>query len=133
MTTDLTIITNEESNKKEFIACEVKTAEEKKKLFNALNKCDKILNDCVGEEMMLANAYIECKEVSNEETGEITKDYKTIIFDDKGTSYVTKSYSFYRALSTILQIYDISKEPIKIKIIKKEIDKVKKALSLELI
>jgi hypothetical protein len=46
----------------------VNTDEEKKDLFNALESCDALLNDCVGQEINLKDVYCEEKEVLDEET-----------------------------------------------------------------
>ena len=42
------------------------TEEEKKELFNALETCDVLLNDCVGTEFELKDIYVEEKEVIDE-------------------------------------------------------------------
>ena len=61
--------------------------EEKKDLFNALESCDALLNDCVGQEINLKDVYCEEKEVLDEETGETKKKYRTILFDVSGQTY----------------------------------------------
>ena len=39
---------------------------EKKELFNALESCDVLLNDCVGQEIEIQDIYIEEKQVLDE-------------------------------------------------------------------
>ena len=46
-----------------------KTEKEKKELFNALETCDALLNDCVGQEIEIQDIYVEEKQVVDDETG----------------------------------------------------------------
>ena len=50
------------------------TEKEKKELFNALESCDALLNDCVGQEIDIKDMYVEEKQVMDDETGEIHTD-----------------------------------------------------------
>lgn len=136
MTNDLTIIEEKANNKTSYIAKEIKTIDEKKKLFNALEKCDKVINDCVGEEITLSNVYIEVKEHVNEETGEVKNKFKTILFDKNGVSYVAGAYGIYNAIVRIMAIYGKPEdwtEEVRVKFVKKKIDKDKSSLTLELL
>ena len=56
-----------------------RTEEEKKELFNALESCDALLNDCVGQEINIKDIYIEQKQVVDEETGELRTKYISIL------------------------------------------------------
>ena len=71
------------------------TEEEKKELFNALETCDVLLNDCVGTEFELKDIYVEEKEVIDDESGEVKKKYRSILFDTTGKTYATGSYGIY--------------------------------------
>ena len=71
------------------------TEQEKKELFNALESCDALLNDCVGQEIEIQDIYIEEKQVIDEETGELKTKYRTILFDVNGQTYATGSYGIY--------------------------------------
>ena len=51
---------------------QTKSTEEKKELFNALENCDALLNDCVGQEINIKDVYCEEKEVIDDESGETT-------------------------------------------------------------
>ena len=84
---------------------EAKTDEEKKDLFNALESCDALLNDCVGQEINLKDVYCEEKEVLDEETGETRKKYRTILFDVSGQTYATGSYGIFNIMKKIFAIY----------------------------
>lgn len=112
------------------------TDEEKKKLFNTLESCDVLLNDCVGNEIAIKHIYIEERNVIDEETGELRTKYRTIIFDENGQTYATGAYGIYNVLKKIVQIYgtpDLWQEPLKVKVAKKPIGNGKQSLTLILI
>ena len=74
------------------------TEKEKKELFNALESCDALLNDCVGQEIKIKDIYCEEKQVLDSETGEIKTKFRTIIFDESGQTYATGSYGIFNVL-----------------------------------
>ena len=77
------------------------TETEKKELFNALESCDALLNDCVGQEINIKDIYVEEKQVIDETTGELKVKYRTILFDESGQTYATGSYGIYNILKKI--------------------------------
>lgn len=112
------------------------TPEEKKKLFNALENCDVLLNDCVGQEISIKDIYIEKRNVTDEETGEIKPKFRTILFDVKGQTYATGSYGIYNVIAKIVGIYgepSTWKEPIKVQVAKRPIGNGKQSLTLKLL
>ena len=66
------------------------TEESKKQLFNALETCDALLNDCVGQEIEIKDIYVEERQVIDEESGEVKNKYRTILFDASGQTYPPK-------------------------------------------
>ena len=70
----------------------------KKQLFNALETCDALLNDCVGQEIELKDIYVEERQVADEETGEMKTKFRTILFDANGQTYATGSYGIYNII-----------------------------------
>lgn len=125
-----------EMQSKVYCSMVVTTDEEKKKLFNTLESCDVLLNDCVGNEIAIKDIYIEEKNVIDEETGELRIKYRTIIFDENGQTYATGAYGIYNVLKKIVQIYgtpDLWQEPLKVKVAKKPIGNGKQSLTLILI
>ena len=124
------------SNQKVYCSKIVKTVEEKKDLFNALEQCDALLNDCVGQEIAIKDLYIEEKQVVDEETGELKTKFRTILFDENGQTYATGSYGIYNVLRKIVGIYgtpETWENPIKVKVTKKPIGNGKQSLTLTLI
>lgn len=111
------------------------TEKEKKELFNALESCDALLNDCVGQEINIKDMYVEEKQVIDDETGEIRTKYRTILFDENGQTYATGSYGIYNVLKKIVQIYGLPetwKKSLKVKVAKRPIGNGKQSLTLTL-
>ena len=111
------------------------TEKEKKELFNALESCDVLLNDCVGQEINIKDMYVEEKQVIDDETGEIKTKYRTILFDENGQTYATGSYGIYNVLKKIVQIYGLPEsweKPLKVKVAKRSIGNGKQSLTLTL-
>ena len=108
----------------------------KKQLFNALETCDALLNDCVGQEIELKNIYVEERQVADEETGEMKTKFRTILFDANGQTYATGSYGIYNIIKKIVSIYGLPtiwKNPIKVKVAKRPIGNGKQSLTLTLV
>lgn len=113
--------------------------EERKNIYNALEKCDILLNDIVGTEINVKDFYIEerHKEETDETTGEtkrVTK-YRTILFDTEGKTYATGSYGVYNALRRICLVYGEPtwNEGVKVKVDKKPMGNGKTQLTLVLV
>lgn len=113
----------------------VEKEEEKKDLFNALETCDALLNDCVGEEINIKDVYCEEREVTDEETGEIKKKYRTILFDVSGQTYATGSYGIFNIMKKLFAIYGFPtwENGVKVKVAKRPIGKGKSTLTLTLV
>lgn len=111
------------------------TESEKKELFNALESCDVLLNDCVGEEISIKDVYVEEKKVIDDETGEVKTKFRTILFDEDGKTYATGSYGIYNVLKKIFTIYGLPTswdKPLKVKVAKRPIKDGKQSLTLTL-
>lgn len=128
------------SGVKQNIYCSKKaeTDEEKKELFNALESCDALLNDCVGQEIEIEieDIYVEEKQVVDKTTGELKNKYRSILFDVTGQTYATGSYGIYNVLKKIVGIYglpDSWEKPLKVKVTKRPIGNGKQSLTLTLI
>ena len=127
------------SDLKIYSSVKATTVEERKAVYNALEKCDVLLNDIVGTEINVKDFYIEerQKNEENEETGEVknvTK-YRTILFDTEGKTYATGSYGVYNALRRICLVYG---EPtwndgVLVRVEKKPIGNGKSQLTLVLV
>ena len=133
------IITQNEKNldnEKTYCSIVCKNNEDKKNLFNSLEKADALLIDVVGTEINLANVYIHRYDKLNDKTGELESKVRIILFDENGTSYATGSFGIFNIIGRIFEVFgtpDKWSEPLKVKVIKKDIENNRKMLSLELI
>ena len=121
---------------KVYCSKKAESEQEKKELFNALESCDALLNDCVGQEIEIKDIYVEEKEVVDDETGELKTKFRTIIFDVSGQTYATGSYGIFNVMKKIIQIYGLPEtweSPIKVKVAKRPIGNGKQSLTLTLI
>lgn len=113
-----------------------KTNEERKNLFNALEQADVLLNDVVGTEFELKDVYIHSYERVNEETGEVEPKVRIILFDSEGKSYACGSFGIFNILVRMFEVFGTPnkwEQPLKVRVVKKDIRDNKKMLSLELI
>ena len=109
---------------------------EKKELFNALENCDVLLNDCVNQEIEIKDLYIEEGQTVDEKTGEVRPKYRTIIFDKAGQTYAKGSYGIFNVLKKIVNIYGLPEtweKPLKVKVSKRPIKDGKQSLTLILL
>ena len=113
----------------------VEKEEDKKDLFNALETCDALLNDCVGQEINIKDVYCEEREVADEDTGEIKKKYRTILFDVSGQTYATGSYGIFNIMRKLFTIYGMPtwENGVKVKVAKRPIGNGKSTLTLTLV
>lgn len=115
------------------------SVEERKNVYNALEKCDVLLNDIVGTEINVKDFYIEerHKEETDETTGEVKQivKYRTILFDTEGKTYATGSYGVYNALRRICLVYGEPtwNEGVLVRVDKKPIGNGKSQLTLVLV
>ena len=87
--------------------CSILADDEKNKkiMINALNGCDILLNDIVGEIIELENVFIQEREIIDEKTGEVRKKYRTILIDKNGKTYATSAYGVYNSLMNVFALY----------------------------
>lgn len=127
----------EGNTKNMYCSKKIENEEDKKQMFNALEKCDIKLNDIVGEIITIKDIYIEENEIIDKETGEIKNKYRTILFDENGKTYVTGSYGIYNVLKKLVTIYGTpdfwGENGKKAKVIKKDIGNGRQSLTLQLI
>ena len=124
-----------EEQKKVYVSKQLKTVEDKKALLNALDSCDVLINDCVGETIDIKDFYIEEYEKADEKTGEIKTKYRTIIFDKDGKTYATGSYGVFNCVKKLIMVYGYPtyEEEVKVKIQKKKTKNGNSSLALILL
>ena len=104
---NIVLFNKENLERQMFATIDASTMENKAKLFNATENADVLANDCVGEEFILVDAYIERIPTIDEETGEQKVKYRTILFGDDGKTYASGAYGIYNTVAKILQIYGV--------------------------
>lgn len=132
--TELTFVSNAS---KTYSSFRPKNTEERKMLFNALEKCDVKLNDIVGQNIKVKNVIINEYPRKDKETGEeMSNGHRIILIDDEGKSYVTASNYFFIAFAKLINTFgepDTWEEPMEIKIVKKSVKNGNQALGFELV
>lgn len=109
---------------KVFTTVKAETIEERKRIFNALQKCDVMIKDIPGQEIEFDGVHVreyEKKELKEDGTQRIG--HTTILFGTDGKTYVTASNYFFNSIAQIIAANggNITKEnPIKIKIVKRQ-------------
>lgn len=103
----LVIFKNDTTERQMYATLDMNEKENKAKLFNATENADVLAMDCVNTELVLKDVYIEKIPTTNEETGEVTYKYRTILFDEEGKTYASGAYGMYNTVAKILNIYGI--------------------------
>ena len=135
-----------------YCSIQPKTIEEKKALYNALETCDNLANNCIGAKFGLKDVYVEKRvrkydeeletpEVDENgvvhEVGKVEKTkYRTILFAEDGTTYATGSYGIFNSVSKIIGSFgepSTWEKPIMVEIAKRPIGDGKSTLTLKLI
>lgn len=121
------------------VYCSVKaeTIEAKKKLYNALESCDVIINDIVGQKIKIKDIYIQEFPRTNKETGEpMSNGHRVILFDDAGKTYVTASNYFFISLAKVVNTFgdpNTWDKPLEIEITKRPTKGGNNCLSFKLV
>lgn len=105
---------------KVFSTVKSETTEDKKRIYNALQKCDVLIKDIKGQEIEFSDVFIreyEKKELKEDGTPRIG--HTTILFGTNGQTYVTTSNYFFNSIGQILQANGnpTKEQPIKIKVV----------------
>ena len=141
MKNELVIFNPENTMEREtYTTVDLNTEESRVDLFNATESADVLLNDIVGQTIVINNIYIEknpIKEV-NDETGEVTFEgvkYRTILFDVDGQTYATGSYGIYNSVRKMIDLLGVNiiNKGIKVEVIKVPTKDGKNKLSLKLV
>ena len=104
---NLIIFDNKTNERQMYSSFDVETKENKAKLFNATENADVLVNDCINQELVLKDVYMERIPFVDEQTGEQKTKYRTILFDENGQTYATGAYGVYNTVAKILSIYGI--------------------------
>ena len=81
------------------------TANDKAKLYNALNAPEVKIADHIGKEINVKDVIIEPVEIVDEKTGEVRTAPRVTLIDVAGHTYTATSYGIYNALKRIFGLY----------------------------
>lgn len=114
----------QESSKQMYCSMDVKTAEDRKKLYNLLGNCDYRLSDKLDTEIYLKDVLVQKFTNVDDETGAVEEKYRVILVDKDGKTYASGSKGLYRSLGQLLAIMgepSTWSEPIKIKVVQVDV------------
>lgn len=117
--------------------CSVKATdlESKKKLYNIASQAGKKVTDMIGEVIDIKDVYVEIIDITNSETGEISKAPRILLIDPQGITYQSVSAGMFNSLKRIFNIFGMPtyETPLKAKIKQVNLDGGKRTLTLELV
>lgn len=94
---DLSLLKN--ANENMITSLTLKTLEDKKKFFNAMNVADESLKDFIGEEIVIVDYIAHTVAIEGEEATRI------VLITDNGKSYASVSTGITQGLSKLLAIF----------------------------
>lgn len=132
-----TTLTIANTTNRTYCSVKAETMADKKKLYNALESCDVIINDIVGQKIKVKDVYIQEYPRANKETGEpMSNGHRVILFDEDGKTYVTTSNYFFVSLIKVLNTFgdpNTWDKPLEIEITKRPTKGGNNCLSLKLV
>ena len=88
-----------------FSSMKTGTHEEKALYYNAISDPEYKIADKVGEVINVKDIYIELIDMTNEETGEVSKAPRVILIDTDGHSYSCVSMGVFNSLRRLVQVF----------------------------
>lgn len=73
-------------------------------LYNAMNNPEKRVGDCINMKIKIKDVFCEIVQCTNQETGEITQQPRTVLIDDKGVGYQCVSTGVFSSLKKLFAI-----------------------------
>ena len=108
------------------------TPEERKALYNAVNAPTHRLSEFIGQEITVTDVYAEIVTLTNEQTGEVTKAPRIVLFGN-GESWTCTSTGIYGALKKLFSVFgtpDEWTEPLTLRVKQIERGNGKRLLTL---
>lgn len=95
------------------------TDADRKTLYNAVNSPAGKLADYIGKQITVTDVYVEIVDMMNQETGEVTKAPRIVLFDKDGNSYGAVSTGVFGSLKKLFAVFgtpDTWKNPLKLEV-----------------
>lgn len=88
-----------------YIGKEAVTEEEGIALYNAMANPSSKLKDMINTPLYITNIYMEKIELTNEETGEVTENVRTVLIDQEGASFQCVSVGVFQAVKRLIAVF----------------------------
>lgn len=93
------------TRKTSYCSMAAETAEDKAKLFAAMNNPEKRLGDCINQTIYAKDLYCEVVDCMNRETGEVNSAPRIVIIDKDGIGYQAVSLGVYGAIKKLISVF----------------------------
>lgn len=117
-------ITNNEEKKEIYCSFTAETHADKAKMYNMMNNPQEKVAAHINEVIKITDIFMEMVEITNQDTGEVSKAPRIVLMDTEGITYATVSFGIFSALKKLIMIFgEPTWEdgiPIKIKQIQKD-------------
>ena len=81
------------------------TKEARAKLYRAMTNPEHKISDCINQEIALQDVFVELVDVTNTETGEVSRVPRCVLFAADGQTYAATSSGIYTALKRLAMVY----------------------------
>ena len=102
---NLNLITTEGQQNPTFCSFHPESPEERAKLYRAMTNPDKRIADCINQSFELADVYVELVDMTQEDTGEVRKVPRVVMFAADGVTYSATSQGIYNAIQRLSMVY----------------------------
>lgn len=99
------ILTPDAAKNPSFCSFHPDNPEDKAKLYRAMTNPDKKVSDCINHAFDLADVYMEMVEMVQDETGEVRKVPRVVLFAADGVTYAATSQGIYNAIQRLAMVY----------------------------
>ena len=104
---NLTLTSTEEKANPSFCSFNPETREEKARLYRAMTNPNHKISDCINQEIQLVDVFVELVEMTKDETGEIARVPRCVLFAADGQTYAATSSGIYNALRRLAMVYGV--------------------------
>ena len=102
---NLSLVPTEGSTNPSYCSFAPESREERARLYRAMTNPDHKISDCINQEIALTDVFVEMVEMSNDETGEISRVPRCVLFAADGQTYAATSSGIYNALRRLSMVY----------------------------
>lgn len=102
-----------------YVSFTPETDEQKASLYKAMSQPDRKMSDFINTKIKVVDLYVEIVEIADEQTGEMSKLPRVVLFTEDGTTYASISKGVFNAIKRLCTVYGMPhwEKPIPLKII----------------